>query len=139
MSLPQWLTQAPNLRKLATECLAPAQAGVFLAHTTMPELTSVDRDLANQVVAVIADDDWPKVREHFIDKILDEMPTAIMQRLTGTRDDYDQAEKFLLEYYEPTERNKTLILDAFQILGTTQTCYMLDLILPKGEHELPGV
>jgi len=105
----------------------------------MPELTSVDRDLANQVVAVIADEDWPKVREHLIDKILDEMPTAIMQRLTGTRDDYDQAEKFLLEYYEPTERNKTLILDAFQILGTTQTCYMLDLILPKGEHEVPGV
>ena len=105
----------------------------------MPELTSVDRDLANQVVAVIADEDWPKVREHFVDKILDEMPTAIMQKLTGTRDDYDQAEKFLLEYYTPTERNKTLILDAFQILGTTQTCYMLDLILPKEEHELPSV
>ena len=105
----------------------------------MPELTSVDRDLANQVVAVIADDDWPKVREYFVNKIIDEMPTTIMQRLTGTRDDYDQAEKFLLEYYELTERNKTLILDAFQILGTTQTCYMLDLILPKGEHALPSV
>jgi hypothetical protein len=105
----------------------------------MPELTSVDRDLANQVVAVIADDDWPKVREHFIDKILDAMPTTIMQGLTGTRDDFDQAEKFLFEYYEPTERNKTLILDAFQILGTTQTCYMLDLILPKEKDELPSM
>ena len=133
------MTQALKPPKLATECLAPAQAGVFLTHTTMPELTSVDRDLANQVVAVIADDDWPKVREHFVDKILDEMPTAIMQRLTGTRDDYDQAEKFLLEYYEPTERNKTLILDAFQILGTTQTCYMLDLILPKEKDELSSM
>ena len=134
MSPPQWLTRKLNLRKLATECLAPAQAGVFLTHTTMPELTSVDRDLANQVVAVIADNDWPKVREYFIDKILDAMPTAIMQELTGTRDDYDQAEKFLLEYYEPIERNKTLILDAFQILGTTQTCYMLDLILSRGRY-----
>ena len=117
----------------------PCASGGFSYVHLMPELTSVDRDLANQVVAVIADEDWPKVREHFIDKILDAMPTAIMQRLTGTRDDYDQAEKFLFEYYEPTERNKTLILDAFQILGTTQTCYMLDLILPKGKDELSSM
>ena len=133
------MTRRLSLRKLATECLSPAQAGVFLTYTTMPELTSVDRDLANQVVAVIANDDWPKVREYFIDKILDAMPTTIMQKLTGTRDDFDQVEKFLLEYYEPTERNKTLILDVFQILGTTQTCYMLDLILPKGKDELSSM
>lgn len=133
------MTQALKPRKLATECLAPAQVGVFFTYITMPELTLVDRDLANQVVAVIADDNWPRVRKYFIDKILDAMPITIMQRLTGTRDDYDQAEKFLLEYYEPTERNKTLILDVFQILGTTQTCYMLDLILPKGKNELSSM
>jgi hypothetical protein len=64
------------------------------------------------------------------------MPADIMQKLTGTRDDYDQAEKFLTEYYDSIDRHLTLILDAFQILSTTQTCYYLDLIVSKDDVDV---
>jgi len=103
----------------------------------MPKLNSVDIDLANQIVDVITiHHAWPAVREYLIEKIIDEMPADIMQKLTGTRDDYDQAEKFLTEYYDSTERHLTLILDAFQILSTTQTCYYLDLIVSKDDVDV---
>jgi len=103
----------------------------------MPKLNSVDIDLANQIVDVITiHHAWPAVREYLIEKIIDEMPADIMQKLTGTRDDYDQAEKFLTEYYDSTERHLTLILDAFQIFGTTQTCYYLDLVVAKDNDEI---
>jgi hypothetical protein len=103
----------------------------------MPKLNFVDIDLANQIVDVITiHHAWPAVREYLIEKIIDEMSVDIMQKLTGTRDDYSQAEKFLTEYYDSIDRHLTLILDAFQIFGTTQTCYYLDLIVSKDDDEI---
>lgn len=103
----------------------------------MYELNFADSDLANQIVDVITmHHAWPAVREYLIEKIIDEMPAKILQQLTGTRDDYDKAEKFLAEYYDSTERHLTLILDAFQIFGTTQTCYYLDLVVSKDDIDI---
>ena len=94
--------------------------------------THVDLDLVDSILANIPDDKWDAVKDKLIECIIDEMPAAIMQRLTGTRDDFDKAEKFLHEYYAPTERNKDLIVDSFQIFGDVKTCYCLDLIVSKG-------
>ena len=103
----------------------------------MSELNAVNLDVVNEIVdAITLHNAWPAVREYLIEKIVDEMPAAVMQKLTGTRDDFDQAEKFLTEYYDLDERNTILILDAFQILGTTQTCYHLDLIISKEDDDM---
>ena len=108
-----------------------ASRGLFLpTQTTMS--THVDLDLVDSILANIPDDKWDAVKDKLIECIIDEMPAAIMQRLTGTRDDFDKAEKFLHEYYAPTERNKDLIVDSFQIFGDIKTCYCLDLIVSKG-------
>ena len=107
-----------------------ASRGLFLPTQTIMS-TYVDLDLVDSILANIPDDKWDAVKDKLIECIIDEMPAAIMQRLTGTRDDFDKAEKFLHEYYAPTERNKDLIVDSFQIFGDVKTCYCLDLIVSQ--------
>jgi hypothetical protein len=112
-----------------------ASGGLFLpTQTTMS--TYIDLDLVDSILVNIPDNKWDAVKDKLIECIIDEMPAAIMQRLTGTRDDFDKAEKFLHEYYAPTERNKDLIVDSFQIFGDVKTCYCLDLIVSQEDSNL---
>ena len=54
------------------------------------------------------------------------MTTTILEGLTGDPGGDDRAQEILDDYYAPSNRNKDLIVDSFNILGEEQTLYSLD-------------
>ena len=93
---------------------------------TQPNL--IDLDLVDEVVLRIPDWTWSVVRDTLVANLVDAMPGAVVEKLTGDYDNFDRAEEILLDYYNPTERNRDLIVDAFKILGDETTLYILDAL-----------
>ena len=98
-----------------------------------------DPSLAQQVVALIPEDAWPKVYETLIRAIVDEMSSGMIEKLTGKKLDFEGAEQILREYYEENSERELLIDDTIRIIGSGQTMYYLDLLAldqnPHQEHE----
>ena len=94
----------------------------------MTEPNLIDLDLVDEVVSRIPDWTWPVVRDTLVANLVDAMPGAVVEQLTGDYDNFDRAEEILLDYYNPTERNHDLIVDAFKILGDETTLYILDAL-----------
>ena len=86
----------------------------------------IDLNLVDQVCEHIPAWTWPQVKEQLVDAIVTEMPTHVIEKLTGDPVNDEGALNVLDEYYKPDERNKDLIVDAFKILGKEQTAYLLD-------------
>lgn len=87
----------------------------------------VDLDLVDKVVELIPPITWDSVITGIITQIVDGMPSDILQKLTGSFDDFDRAEQILHDYYRSEDRdNKELIIDAFKMLGAENTLYFLD-------------
>jgi len=87
----------------------------------------VDLELIDKVVAIIPSLAWDAVITGVVTQLVDYMPSTILERLTGSRDDYDKAEQILHDYYaSDAVENKELIFDACNILGTEATLYFLD-------------
>ena len=89
---------------------------------------SIDLDLVDKIIALIPDVAWPAVIQAVVTNIVDNMPTMVVEKLTGTHDDFDKAEEIVLSYYNTEGRNKDLIIDAFKILGAENTVYLLDAL-----------
>lgn len=92
----------------------------------MPNSDMIDLDLVNQVVERIPPNTWPNIREAIVASLVDNMPSNVVDRLTGDADNFDKAEQILKSYYQDDGRNLNLIQDAFQILGEETTLYLLD-------------
>ena len=92
----------------------------------MTDSDSIDVDLINQVVYLIPLGTWPNVRSAVVSALVDNMPSNVVERLTGDPEDFDKAEEILISYYQKDERNSNLIKDAFEILGEDTTLYLLD-------------
>ena len=90
------------------------------------EEVEVDLKLVDQVVERIPDNTWPVVIKSVVANIVDEMPSEVVLRLTGTADDFDKAEEIVLNYYQDPDRRANLIIDAFKLLGVENTIYILD-------------
>lgn len=87
----------------------------------------IDQDLANKTIELIPDHAWTQVRQAIVTALVDCMPGAVLERITGTYDDFDQAEAILNDYYSETEeRNREVIQDAFQIMGDLNTLDLLN-------------
>ena len=92
------------------------------------EISVCDFNLVEEVVNKIPYHTWPIVKEATITNIVDAMPSHILKELTGDEQGFEIADKILTSYYEPNDRNKDLIIDAFKILGEENTLYMLDAL-----------
>lgn len=92
----------------------------------MTQNTPVDLHLVDQTIALIPQNAWTHVRQVIITAIVDTMPGAVIEKLTGTYDDFDRAEKILYDYYELPEKHKELIVDAFKIMGPVNTLELLE-------------
>lgn len=90
----------------------------------MTQAELIDLDLVDKVVAHIPTDKWDEVRRAVVERIIDNMPGTIIQKITGSYDDFDQAEQTLNNFYA-NETNE-LIVDAFRIIGVEETIYLLD-------------
>jgi hypothetical protein len=86
----------------------------------------INLDLVDQVVERIPEWTWPLVKCHLVTRLVDEMTTTLLERLTGNPAGDDRAQEILDDYYAPSNMNKDLLVDLFKIIGEEQTLYSLD-------------
>jgi len=88
----------------------------------------IDLDLVDKVHAMIPKSTWPVVTKGVVSYIVDNMPGSVVEQLTGSYTDFEEAEKILLSYYQDESRSdgKELITDSFGILGAENILYYLD-------------
>lgn len=87
----------------------------------------VDLELIDKVVALIPSVTWHSVLTGIVTQLVDSMPSNVLEKLTGSFDDFDKAEQILHDYYASDGvENKELIIDAFNILGAEHTLTFLD-------------
>jgi hypothetical protein len=99
---------------------------------------SVDLDLVDQTIALIPKQAWTQVRQAIVTALVDNMPGSVVERLTGSYDDFDRAEEILYDYYQLPELQHELIVDAFKIMGAVNCIELLhSLNLPQ--DDLPAM
>ena len=108
---------------------------------SMTQSNSVDMTLVNQVVEQIPDWTWDSVCQLLVPAIVDDMPGFVVEKLTGTQENFDRAEEILFDYYRPIEKKHKLIADSFSLIGTEVTVTMLmalqlDQLEPKVTNEV---
>lgn len=96
--------------------------------TMITPSTPIDLKLAEEVIERIPAHTWSDVCNTIITNIVDEMPSAILEHLTGSKDDFVCAEEILRNYYVMPDLKQELIIDAFKILGEENTLYILDAL-----------
>jgi hypothetical protein len=99
---------------------------------------SVDLDLADQTIALIPEQAWTQVRQVIVTALVDNMPGFVVERLTGSYDNFDRAEEILYDYYQLPKLQHELIVDAFKIMGAVNCIELLhSLNLPQ--DDLPAM
>lgn len=91
-----------------------------------PKQRIVDEELVKQVLARIPDWTWTVVKQAIASKIVDQMSSTVLERLTGDPQGFDRAEEILDDYYRLYGTREELVTDAFHILGEEATLYLLD-------------
>lgn len=86
---------------------------------------SVDLNLVDQTIALIPEQAWTQVRQAIVTALVDNMPGAVIQHLTGSYDDFDRAEEILYDYYQLPDLQHELIVDAFKIMGAVNCLELL--------------
>jgi hypothetical protein len=92
----------------------------------MTQTELIDLDLVDKTVALIPPNAWEHARQVIVTTLVDNMPGSVIERLTGSYDAFDQAEEFLLDYYQLPEKQDELIIDAFKIMGAINALELLD-------------
>jgi hypothetical protein len=90
----------------------------------MTQTQPIDLDLVDQIVNLIPNDKWDLVRQTVVEKIVDNMPSEILQKLTGSCDDFDQAEERLSNFY--ADETHEVIIDFINIIGLETSIQILD-------------
>ena len=85
----------------------------------------IDLELVDKTIALIPDHAWTQVRQVIVTSLVDNMPGSVVQKLTGSYDDFDRAEEILYNYYELPKCQQELIVDAFKIMGAINCLELL--------------
>lgn len=81
--------------------------------------------LINQTIALIPEHAWTQVRQVIITSLVDNMPGSVVEKLTGSYDNFERAEEILYNYYELPDCKEELIADAFKIMGAINCLELL--------------
>lgn len=92
----------------------------------MTETQSIDLDLVDKTIALIPEQAWTHVRQVIVTALVDNMPGSVIERLTGSYDDFDQAEQCLFAFYQLPDKQHELIIDAFKIMGAINCLELLN-------------
>jgi hypothetical protein len=87
---------------------------------------TIDLDLVDKTVALIPPNAWEHARKIIVTTLVDNMPGSVVERLTGSYDAFDQAEKCLFNYYQLPDKCYELIIDAFKIMGAINALELLN-------------
>jgi hypothetical protein len=101
-----------------------------------PLQSETTTDITQLIADVIPDEAWDKVRRAIVERIVDDMPSDIMLKLTNSVDDFDYAELFLNTHYKEVS-NLQLIVDAFSLIGPEQTTDLLDSLDIQESNGVP--
>jgi hypothetical protein len=93
-------------------------------------------DITELITDAIPDHEWDRVRQAIVERIVDEMPSDIMLKLTKSIDDFEYAELFLNTHYKEAS-NLQLIVDAFSLIGPEQTTDLLDSLNIQQTNGVP--
>ena len=85
----------------------------------------VVKDVTELIADCIPDAEWERVCHHLVEKIVDNMPSDVMMKLTGKCDAFETAEQLLNAFYIDAPHSE-LIKDSFRLVGAEQTAYHLD-------------
>ena len=85
----------------------------------------VSKDVTELIADCIPDEEWERVCQFMVEKIVDNMPSDVMTKLTGKCDAFETAEQLLNAFYKDAPKNE-LIKDSFKLIGAEQTAYHLD-------------
>lgn len=83
------------------------------------------KDVTELIADCIPDAEWERVCHHLVEKIVDNMPSDVMMKLTGKCDAFETAEQLLNAFYIDAPHSE-LIKDSFRLVGAEQTAYHLD-------------
>ena len=97
----------------------------------------IDLDLVDQTLALVPEDAWIQVRQVIVTSLVDNMPGSVVQKLTGSYDDFDRAENILYAYYELPKCQQELIVDAFKIMGAVNCLELLNSLNLSTEDGIP--
>ncbi len=87
------------------------------------------KELIEQTVSLIPEHTWPVVADHLSARIVDTMPSEILEQLTGNPTGFEEAEKRLLNFYlQSKEKREDLIADSFGFVGAESTLYSLEAL-----------
>ena len=94
-------------------------------------------DLVDQAIALIPEHAWTQVRQVIITSLVDNMPGSVVEKLTGSYDDFDRAEEILYNSYELPECQQELLVDAFKIMGAVNCLELLGSLNLSTEDGIP--
>lgn len=97
----------------------------------------VDLDLVAKTIDLVPDHCWEQVRQAIITCLVDNMPGSVLEKLTGSYDDFDKAEAILFAYYELPDFKEELIIDAFKIMGSINCLELLNSLNLSKEDGVP--
>ena len=83
------------------------------------------KDVTELIADHIPDEDWSRVCSLLVEKIVDNMPSDVLVKLTGQCDAFETAEELLNAFYLDAPHDE-LIKDSFRLIGAEQTAYHLD-------------
>ena len=87
------------------------------------------KELIEQTVSLIPEHTWPVVADQLSARIVDTMPSEILEQLTGNPTGIEEAEKSLLNFYlQSKEKREDLIADSFGFVGAESTLYFLEAL-----------
>lgn len=87
---------------------------------------AIDFELIDQIMNYIPHWTWPTIKEEFIEVIVDSMTSDVLQKLTGSPDDFDTAENILRNHYVMPGAERELLTDTVKILGIDFVVNILD-------------
>lgn len=96
--------------------------------TTSTPSDCTDSDLIDKVLDLIPDETWHLVLPALVGSIVDAMTSDILTQLTNDPNGFERAEEILTDYYKGSDQKHSLIQDAFKILGSENTLYLLDAL-----------
>jgi hypothetical protein len=94
--------------------------------TNTDQINEVNPELVDEIVKRIPEHTWEIVKILLINHILDQMPSDILEQLTGDPEGYEDAEFTLSDYYEDPKSYPLLIKDSIQLFGEESILIFLE-------------
>ena len=86
----------------------------------------MDETFATHLLDVLNTQEWSNIKPRLIEYIVDSMPSDIIEKITNDPSDFEKAHQFLIDYYEPDDKNKRLLTDMFSIFGEKDVALLVD-------------